>query len=319
MPALAEYVRPEVLPRIAGEAMLRVREGRFQRWLSLIAGLSSLLSGLEVSYEHYRGSYSRRIMYTPLISSAALVAAGVAGFRNRWAARTVLPAVSVITLANCGLGFYFHIRGIQRKPGGWRIPVFNLIMGPPVFAPVLFGIAAYLGLVASFLRRGGAAGEHGIPKPALREHWAHRLAGGFERIGRAQDIREGGFQKQMALAAALSSFLSGFEALYSHYKNNFRYKVQWSPIVVAPLLAASGIAAVKSRRAAHTLLPAASVAALVTGGIGFVYHSRGVLRRPGGMKMPLYNLMYGPPVFAPLLFAASGFLGLLASILRRRP
>ena len=33
--------------------------------------------------------------------------------------------------------------------------------------------------------------------------------------------------------------------------------------------------------------------------------------------MPFYNLMYGPPVFAPLLFAAAGFLGLLASLLRR--
>ncbi|MBV8357197.1 MAG: hypothetical protein JO189_04570, partial [Deltaproteobacteria bacterium] len=42
----------------------RVREGRFQRWLALIAGLSSALSGLEVGYLHYRGSYSRRVMYT---------------------------------------------------------------------------------------------------------------------------------------------------------------------------------------------------------------------------------------------------------------
>ncbi len=318
MATLAEYIRPEVLPRLAGEAMLRVREGRFQRWLALVAGLSSVLSGLEVTYEHYRGSYSRRIMYTPVILSAALLAAGIAGFRSRRAGRTVLPAVAIFTLADAVLGFYFHVRGIQRKPGGWRIPVFNLVMGPPVFAPVLFGIAAYLGLVAAFLRRGGAAAEHGIPKPAVRAHWASALAGGHEPIGRAQDIREGAFQKQMALAAALSSFLSGFEALYSHYKNNFRYKAQWSPIVVAPLLTAAGIGAVKSRRVAHTLLPAASVAAMLDGGIGFVYHARGVLRRPGGLRLPLYNIMYGPPVFAPLLFAASGFLGLLASILRRR-
>jgi hypothetical protein len=27
--------------------------------------------------------------------------------------------------------------------------------------------------------------------------------------------------------------------------------------------------------------------------------------------------MYGPPLFAPMLFAASGFMGLLASLLRR--
>jgi hypothetical protein len=35
------------------------------------------------------------------------------------------------------------------------------------------------------------------------------------------------------------------------------------------------------------------------------------------MKKPIYNIVYGPPLFAPLLFAACGFLGLLASLLGR--
>jgi hypothetical protein len=47
------------------------------------------------------------------------------------------------------------------------------------------------------------------------------------------------------------------------------------------------------------------------------YHGRGILRRAGGMKKPVYNIIYGPPIFAPLLYAATGFLGLLASLLRR--
>ena len=29
----------------------------------------------------------------------------------------------------------------------------NMIMGPPIFAPLLFGTSAYLGLIASFLQR----------------------------------------------------------------------------------------------------------------------------------------------------------------------
>src|SRR5581483_10685397 len=110
-----------------------VREGRFQRSLSLIAGLSGLLAGLEVTYEHYRGSYSRRIMYTPVILSGALLGAGLLGFKSKKAARTVLPLVSAITLADGFVGFCFHVRGIQRKPGGWRIPIVNMVMGPPVF------------------------------------------------------------------------------------------------------------------------------------------------------------------------------------------
>lgn len=156
-----------------------------------------------------------------------------------------------------------------------------------------------------------------MPRPAYAKHWARRLSGRHETIGRAQDIREGRFQKQMAVAAIVSAGLSGFEAWYSHYKNNFRYTAQWTPVIVAPMLMVAGVAAVKSARAAHTWLPLVSAVAILDGTVGFGYHVRGVMRRPGGSKKLIYNIVYGPPIFAPLLFAASGFLGLLASLLRR--
>ena len=115
---------------LTGES--EIREGRFQRWLSLIAGLSGILAGLEVSYEHYRGSYSNPVMYTPVLLSSALTGAGIWGFRNRWAATKLLRVVSMIVLVDSVIGFGFHIRGIQRKPGGWRLPVFDIVMGPPI-------------------------------------------------------------------------------------------------------------------------------------------------------------------------------------------
>src|SRR5947209_16500147 len=84
-----------------------IREGRFQRSLSLITAFSSLLSGLEVTYEHYIGSYSQRIMYSPVFISLALVIAGVWGVFNRWVARIVLPSVSFITVIDGIVGFIF--------------------------------------------------------------------------------------------------------------------------------------------------------------------------------------------------------------------
>ena len=300
------------------EIDLDVREGRFQRFLSLIAGMSSVLAGLEVSYEHYRGSYSRRVMYTPVILSVALAGGGIAGFFSKRSARTVLRAISIVTLGDSVAGFYFHTRGVYRKPGGWRLPIVNMVMGPPIFAPLLFGVSAYLGLVASYLRR--SEDDHQgpfLPQPAHANHWAKRITGEHESINWTQDIREGRFQKQMAIATVVSAFFSGFEAWYSHLKNNFRYKAQWTPVIIAPMLMAAGAGAVKSRKIAHTWLPAMSALAMADGAVGFFYHARGVLRRPGGTKMPLYNVIYGPPIFAPLLFAASGFLGLLASLLGR--
>jgi hypothetical protein len=292
----------------------------------LIAAFSALLSGLEVTYEHYRGSYSQQIMYTPVFLSALLALSGVLAAVSGRAARTVLPLLSLLTMIDGVVGFYFHIRGIARKPGGWRIPIVNLVMGPPVFAPLLFAVSGYLGLIASLLRREGdqnaATGFPALLPQSMRPRpmWQSLLPTKItsEGLTLEQHVREGKFQKNVAAAAALAALFSGFEALYSHYKNNFAYKkTQWSPILLTPLMLVAGFGTIWSKQIARTILPAASLLALLDGTIGFGMHARGILRRPGGMKLPLYNVIYGPPILAPLLLAASGFMGVLASLLRR--
>ena len=289
------------LTEAAGIATGHIRDGRFQRSMALVTAGSSLVSGLEIAYEHYKGSYSNPIMYTPVLLSGALTAAGVWGVFSGKAARTVLRLTAATTLADGVIGFGFHIRGIRRKPGGWRLPLTNIIMGPPIFAPLLFGTAAYLGFMASYLRR---EDEHGLlPIP--------------HATGWRQELREGKFQKHLAAVSAVWALFSGFEAWYSHYKSNFRIWAQWTPVLLAPVQVAACIAAVCNERAAKTFLPVSSGLAILDGTVGFGYHVRGVLRRPGGRKKWLYNILYGPPIFAPLLFAACGALGLLASILRR--
>ncbi len=300
---------------LVGEVDEHIRDGRFQRGLSLMAGASSVLAGLEVSYEHYKGSYGQRVMWTPVVLSGAMTGAGLWGCFSTWAARTVLRWTSLLTLLDSLAGFFFHVRGIARKPGGWKLPVANIVMGPPIFAPLLFGVSAYLGLIASFLRP-----EESSP---VIDITPGRRRGFFARLFRREDgawvtqLPRGRFQKHLAVATILSSFFSGFEALYSHYKNNFKYKAQWSPIIIAPLLMLAAAMSIRSPRAARTFLPAMSLLAIADGGAGFYYHARGVLKRPGGLKTPLYNVLYGPPIFAPLLFAACGVIGLLACLMRR--
>ncbi len=257
------------------------------RSLALLAGLTSGLSGLEVGYMHYRAGFGQRIMWTPVVMTQALQAAGIAAAIQPKLARTLLPAVSALTAADCAVGWFFHIRGIARKPGGWRLVVPNLAMGPPLFAPLLLGISAYLGILAS------------------------RLQPEFSAASVPAGLRES-IERHLCMATGIAALCSGGEALYSHHKNNFRYWVQWTPIAVAPGLAAAAFV----RRGPRWLLPALSVAAMADGAAGFGYHARGILRRPGGRKHLIYNILYGPPVLAPLLFAACGFFGLLATALR---
>ena len=321
--AFLQNLLPPVLAHDEKTVLQHIREGRFQRGLSLITAFSSLLSGLEVTYEHYVGSFSQQIMYTPVFLSLVLCIAAVWAVFNRWAARIFLPIVSLVTVIDGVVGFIMHVRGIARKPGGWRIPVVNIVMGPPVLAPLLFATSGFLGLVSTFLRR-----EDDLPQTAHRQvHstrakrplWMDMLPRAITKDIRVaeHEIREGRFQRIMSVATAISAFFSGFESLYSHYKNNFTYRIEWVPILLTPAVMIAGIGSVWSRTVARTLLPLTSGLALLSGAVGFFFHVRGVLRRSGGAKKPLYNILYGPPIFAPLLFAATGFLGLLASLLRR--
>src|SRR5215831_6086090 len=100
----ADILRPAEAIRTLED---RIREGRFQRSLALLTAASSILSGLEVAYEHYRGSYSRRVIYTPVVLSGVLAAAGIAAFFSRRAARWFLRIAAVVTLVDAGFGFYF--------------------------------------------------------------------------------------------------------------------------------------------------------------------------------------------------------------------
>jgi len=108
-----------VLTRVALDE--EIREGRFQRGLALVTAFSGVLAGLEVTYEHYRGSYRQKIMYVPVLVSPVLTAAGLAAFMSARASTTVLRTASIATLATGAVGFILHIR----KPGGWRLPVVN--------------------------------------------------------------------------------------------------------------------------------------------------------------------------------------------------
>ena len=299
---------PSPVKKPAALVLSHIQHGTFQRSMSLMVFGTSLVSGAEVAYEHYRGSYSNPVMYTPVILSGVLAAAGLGGFFSRGLANTFLRYTSWLTLADGLVGFGFHIRGIARKPGGWRMPIVNLVMGPPVFAPLLFGTSAYLGVIASYLQR---EEDHG---------WRGRTieaATTLRRVDFRDDIRVGRFQKHLCVVTAIGTVCSGAEAWYSHYKDNFKYRVQWSPILLTPLLSGAALASLGNRRIANTLLPVASGLAMLNGMVGTGYHVRGILRRAGGKKKPLYNILYGPPIFAPMLFAACGMLGMMAYLMRR--
>jgi len=64
-----------------------------------------------------------------------------------------LPVSAAIYTLNGLAGEYFHIRGVARKPGGFRLASYNVPMGPPISAPGLMAMVGGMGLLAALLRR----------------------------------------------------------------------------------------------------------------------------------------------------------------------
>jgi hypothetical protein len=295
-----------LLGTVSKEAQLarqELREGRFQRSLALLAATSAAVSGFEAYVQHQRGDFNDRWMWTPIWLTPPTVVAGIATIFSKRAGKTLLPAVSLASLADGFVGFWYHIQGIRRLPGGFRLGQYNIVMGPPVFAPLLLGIVGVTGLIASMLRR-----ESPKPKPSLMPIGRSRLQ---------RDISHGRFQQGMALTSAAFAVLAGGEAYFEHLRGSYNDPLMWTPVYVTPPMAGAAVAAAVSGRVARGVLPIASAVTFLDGMLGFFLHLRGLYRMPGRLHNLRFNITMGPPLFAPLLFTAVGLLGMIASLLRR--
>ena len=139
--------------KLATRALRDLRTGRFERSLSVLTALGAATATAETFFEHDSASFGNRLMWLPVLLGPVGVAAGIAGAVNTTMAKTTLPVVSAIIVANDLHGTYLHARGISQKPGGWKNFVYNMETGPPLMAPLLVTMVGGMGLLASVLRR----------------------------------------------------------------------------------------------------------------------------------------------------------------------
>ena len=145
--------RPSRPERSVARWWRNVRSGRMQQTLAAATAASALPLGLEIYFEHFRGSFGDKWMWTPVALSPALTAAGLAGIRSERAAKTWLPALSALYCVDGLIGVITHVRGVARKPGGFGEPMFNIVMGPPLLAPGSLALVGGMGLAAAAFGR----------------------------------------------------------------------------------------------------------------------------------------------------------------------
>ncbi|MGH2511759.1 MAG: hypothetical protein ACRDGQ_03625, partial [Candidatus Limnocylindrales bacterium] len=78
-----------------------------------------------------------------------------------------------------------------------------------------------------------------------------------------RDVRQGRFERVMALMTAFAAIVSGFEAYVQHRRGDFADWRMWTPVWLMPPTAVGALVAIANRRAARTVLPVLSAFSIV--------------------------------------------------------
>lgn len=121
------------------------------------------------------------------------------------------------------------------------------------------------------------------------------------------------FGRLYLLLVAVAFLVIGTQVYLLHWRAAFRSKAMWGPVVMAPIIAAAGVAAaiVRNDVIGWTAVTIFALG-LIDGLIGLALHLRGIAQRIGGFTAR--NLTAGPPPLLPLAFAALALTGGLAVV-----
>jgi hypothetical protein len=121
------------------------------------------------------------------------------------------------------------------------------------------------------------------------------------------------FARLYLLLVAVAFLVVGAQVFLFHWRAAFRSKAMYGPVVMAPIIAAAGVATATVRNDVIGWTAVAIFAiGFVDGLIGLALHLRGIAARVGGFTAR--NLTAGPPPLLPLAFAALALTGGLAVV-----
>src|SRR5918911_299615 len=99
------------------------------------------------------GRMQKTLAAATALSAPPLTAAGLAGVTSRRAATTWLPALSALYALDGVIGVWTHLQGVRKRPGGFKEPTYNLVMGPPLLAPGSLCLVGAMGILAAVMKR----------------------------------------------------------------------------------------------------------------------------------------------------------------------
>ncbi|MFC0407253.1 hypothetical protein [Roseomonas elaeocarpi] len=256
------------------------------RRLNRAAGTIATSVLIDSAVEHYRGAFSNKAMYTPIVVSALSLLASYHGHRDHdpipHKLRDAIYALSAITGV---IGTGFHLYNVAKRPGGfcWQ----NLFYAAPLGAPAAITLSGMTGFLAERVRD-----NHPNSVPDVLGLPAGRVVAALTGIGLLGTTAE---------AALL------------HFRGAFHNPAMLLPVTVPPAgaLLLAGAALGPSERPRPLTRWWMRVTALL-GVVGVGFHAVGVARNMGGWRNWMQNIQAGPPLPAPPAFTGLALAGLAA-------
>jgi len=245
--------------------------------------LNELLLGLETTLAHVSNGTVKPFEWTPIlfgpIAGIVLIAAYVAGLREKRWSRPVWIIVSVASTLVGVVGTYLHVVRTIRPfaPVGLRITLDAVVWGLPLLAPPAFALVGVLGLVT--LSKQSAARK---TQPYL-------------------------------LLSCIGMLIAATSSVIDHLRGGFTNPWLWVPTAISVFATVVTLVLAMLRSPSKGEIATYAVAMLLmmaAGPLGTLLHILFDLG-PGG-TIVVERLLRQAPVLAPMVFANYGLMGMLA-------
>ena len=293
---MTAYPLAEVIPA-ARRVRLPLSRDQF---MLLMAAVNEIMLGAETYLAHTISGTIVPREWIPIIGGPALgvilLAAGMVAFRSRMAANVLATLAFLASIVIGVLGTYYHlIRAVlPNAPTGEQVSLPLLVWAPPLLAPIMFALVGILGMSAAWQEQPLNSGTLMLPGGLrLRLPYSKTQAYFF--------------------VAGIGSMFTVISSVLDHARGGLENPWVWLPLVVGVF---ATVAAITTgflddlERADLFWYLAAMGLMIAVGVIGAGLHIAQNVTTMG--QFVTERFIRGAPVFAPLLFANIGAIGIIA-------
>ncbi|NLG98353.1 MAG: hypothetical protein GX491_13420 [Chloroflexi bacterium] len=292
---MTSYLLADVIPAVR---RVRLPFSRDQ-FMLLMAAVNEILLGVETYLAHVISGTIVTREWIPIIGGpvlgVTLLAAGLVAFKNRMAANIMATLAFLASIVIGVLGTYYHlVRAVlPNAPAGEQVSLSVLVWAPPLLAPIMFAVIGILGMSAAWQESAPDSGTLILPGGLrLRLPYSKTRAYFF--------------------VVAIAALFTVISSVMDHARGGLENPWVWVPFAagVFAVIVSVTVGFIDRLNPSDVFwYLVAMVLMILVGVIGAGLHAGENLASVG--QFVSERFIRGAPIFAPMLFADIGAIGII--------